>query len=452
MRSIKLAFLSLALIAVFTACRDESSTLGSNWVSSELKSVITDTCTVKLTTVMADSVNTSNLSSVQVGHYKDKNYGDITAKAFVEYASAYFTAGEDVKYSIDSTTIKVKWTGEFMGDTTQVLPINMYELKQNITLDDDGYLYNISPAVQCSTTPIGQFNAYVHPNSKSTQYEYKLPNSLGQKFLDKIIDNQGMPTMQNQNDFREYFRGIAFIPETTNNIIPSIAKNDSSLVITIYYHGDNNSDEQQIQFKPTTPCFSKIIQDKTDSKLAVFDNHPDDNMVVSSKTGNMSFIQSSTGFYTKIEFPFLDGLHQLGETVSITAATLYIYPVRGTYPDVLNPLPTTVSMYTASPDNTTNSQLKNSTGTTTQTGNLSTASDGDSDTKYYAFDLTSFLQTNLFLAPMYRQNLQLTFPSSSINTSCKGILISDQNYDNDNGYDNYKTKLVIRYTAYNSNK
>jgi hypothetical protein len=450
MRSIKLAFLSLALIAVFTACRDESSTLGSNWVSSELKSVITDTCTVKLTTIMADSVNTSNLSSVQVGHYKDKNYGDITAKAFIEYASAYFTAGEDVKYSIDSTTIKIKWTGEFMGDTTQVLPIKMYELKQNITLDDNGYLYNKSPAIQCSTTPLGQFNAYVRPSSTSKQYEYKLPNSLGQKFLDKILDSQGMPTMQNQTYFREYFRGIAFIPETTNNIIPSIARNDSSLVITVYYHGDNNANEQQLQIKPTTPCFSKIIQNKTDSKLAVFDNHPDDNMVVSSKTGNMSFIQSSTGFYTKIEFPFLDGLHVLGETVSITAAKLYIYPVRGTYSDALNPLPTSVSMYSASPDNTTSSQLKNSTGTTAQTGNLSTVSDGDPETKYYEFDLTSFLQTNLFLAPMYRQNLQLTFPSSSINTSCKGILISDQNYDNGNY--NYKTKLVIRYTAYNSNK
>jgi len=442
--------LSLALIAVFTACRDESSTLGSNWVSSELKSVITDTCTVKLTTIMADSVNTSNLSSVQVGHYKDKNYGDITAKAFIEYASAYFTAGEDVKYSIDSTTIKIKWTGEFMGDTTQVLPIKMYELKQNITLDDNGYLYNKSPAIQCSTTPLGQFNAYVRPSSTSKQYEYKLPNSLGQKFLDKILDSQGMPTMQNQTYFREYFRGIAFIPETTNNIIPSIARNDSSLVITVYYHGDNNANEQQLQIKPTTPCFSKIIQNKTDSKLAVFDNHPDDNMVVSSKTGNMSFIQSSTGFYTKIEFPFLDGLHVLGETVSITAAKLYIYPVRGTYSDALNPLPTSVSMYSASPDNTTSSQLKNSTGTTAQTGNLSTVSDGDPETKYYEFDLTSFLQTNLFLAPMYRQNLQLTFPSSSINTSCKGILISDQNYDNGNY--NYKTKLVIRYTAYNSNK
>jgi hypothetical protein len=116
----------------------------------------------------------------------------------------------------------------------------------------------------------------------------------------------------------------------------------------------------------------------------------------------------------------------------------------------LNPLPTSVSMYSASPDNTTSSQLKNSTGTTAQTGNLSTVSDGDPETKYYEFDLTSFLQTNLFLAPMYRQNLQLTFPSSSINTSCKGILISDQNYDNGNY--NYKTKLVIRYTAYNSNK
>lgn len=452
MKSIKIVLFSFALVIAFTACSDESSTLGGEWVSSDFSSVVTDTCAVKLSTVESDSVETSNLSSVQVGHYKDNNVGDVTTEAFVEYANAYFLRAYNVSYTLDSATIKIKWQGDFVGDTTKVLPINIYELSQNITLNQmTGGLYNSSAAVPWYPTKLAQINTYVYPSSTKKQYEYRLPDSIGQRFLDKVLNSQGQNVMKDQNDFRQYFRGLAFVPCGKPGILPNIQKNDSSLVLTVYYRGDNSTAEQKLVFKPTNPSFTKVIQDVSGSKLAEFSTLPYNNAVPSYDSGNVSFVQSTTGYYTKVEFPTLSNLLRTGQMVSITSAILYLYPAIGTYSNDTNPLPKQLSAYTASFNNATTSQLKSGTGSnaTAQTGNLQTVI-GVPDIKYYTYDLTSYMQSNLSASDNDKQNIQLTFPTANANTSCKYLMFSNPSYNN--GSINYRTKVVIKYTTYNSNK
>ena len=451
MKSIKIVLFLIVVATAFTACSDESSTLGGGWVSSDFTSIQTDTCTVQLSTVKVDSIATSNLSSVQVGHYKNNNVGDIKAEAFVEYNCASFSSESDRTYSLDSATIKLRWKGDFMGDTTKVLPIKIYELTQNITLDNDGSLYNISPAVPHYSKEWAQINTYVYPSMTKEQYEYRLPDSIGRRFLNEVLDTQGENIMKNQELFREYFRGLAFIPSDGANILPNIERGDSSLVLTVYYRVDNNTTEQKLAFTPTTPCFSKVIQNVSNSNLSEFNNDPTDNTVVSYKSGNVSLTQGTTGFYTKVEFPTLSGLLAGGQMVSITSAKLYLYPAIGTYSNEFNPLPKQLNAYTASYNNATSSVLTSGSGTnaTTQNGNLTTDTN-NSSIQYYSFDLTSFMQTNLSASKNDLQNLQLTLPTSSNNVSCKPIFFSNQLYNNISS--NYKTKVVILYTVYNSNK
>jgi|WetSurMetagenome_2_1015567.scaffolds.fasta_scaffold44966_2 hypothetical protein len=451
MKSIKIVLFLIVVATAFTACSDESSTLGGGWVSSDFKSVVTDTCNVQLSTVKLDSVATSNLSSVQVGHYKGNNVGDINAEAFIEYNCAYFNRDYNTSYTVDSTTIKLRWQGDFMGDTTKVLPIKIYELSRNITLDNDGNLYNISPAISTYPKEWAQINTYVYPTLTKKQYEYRLPDSIGWRFLNKVLNTQGQNLMKNQQLFREYFRGLAFVPGDGVSILPNIQKGDSSLVLTIYYRADNNTSEQKLTFTPTTPSFSKVTQNVSSSNFSDFCNNPTNNTVVSYNTGNMSLTQGTTGYYTKIEFPNLPGLSLYGQVVSVTSATLYLYPAVGTYSRDLNTLPKELNAYTASSDNAISSVLKSGTGTnaTTQNGNLKTDSDNP-DIQYYSYDLTSFMQSNLSASNNSRQNIQLTLPSSSNNISCKPVLFSNQLFNN--GSRNYKTKVVIKYTVYNSNK
>ena len=75
---------SLCLLILFS-CRDEMSTAGSKWVESALRNILTDTCTVSLSTILSDSLATSGDSICQIGHHNSSLWGDIRSSFYVEY-------------------------------------------------------------------------------------------------------------------------------------------------------------------------------------------------------------------------------------------------------------------------------------------------------------------------------------------------------------------------------
>ena len=60
-------FYSLLLFCTIFSCRDESSSIGSKWVESSFINVVTDTCMVTLSTLLADSLATSGDTICQIG-------------------------------------------------------------------------------------------------------------------------------------------------------------------------------------------------------------------------------------------------------------------------------------------------------------------------------------------------------------------------------------------------
>jgi hypothetical protein len=64
---------------LLASCRDEASSAGGKWVESSFYNIQTDTCTVLLSTILADSVATSGDSICQIGHYSGTTWGDIQA-------------------------------------------------------------------------------------------------------------------------------------------------------------------------------------------------------------------------------------------------------------------------------------------------------------------------------------------------------------------------------------
>ena len=123
----KILFLiSLVVLLICSSCHDETSALGSNWVESDLRNVLTDTCTVKMSTVLLDSINTSNKEVAQLGYYKDDVWGAISASTYVEYSPATFTPDENLAYGFDSLTISVKCNGDYVGDTLAPLKVHLY--------------------------------------------------------------------------------------------------------------------------------------------------------------------------------------------------------------------------------------------------------------------------------------------------------------------------------------
>lgn len=432
-------FISLVFLLLCSSCKDETSTLGDNWLESDLKNVQVDTCTVKMSTVLLDSINTSNKDIAQIGYYEDSMWGKISSSSYIEYSPATISRNENNTYSFDSLTISLKCNGEYVGDTLAPLKIQLHELTDNITLNQSGYLFNNSN-VGYNPVPFSTITVRPKPKWKNL-LEYRISDDLGKKWFNKMLE--GSTDFSIADNFRNYFKGIAFIPdESSNKSIIGFGVSDSSMCITLYYHEIGESlTSSTVKITPTTPQFNKVKHNRENTPLQLFDKQT--TLLESEKTNNISFVQGLTGIYTKLEFPYLNNLLLEGQMVSIESAKLYLYPVTGTY-SYLNPLPPSLSLYQADENNVTESQIKDILGTSVQTGSLIEDEEFHVNT-YYSFDITSFMQTNLGQLGINRKNLQLVLPEDKINTTFQNVAFGDMKHPQS------KVKLSILYKVYKTN-
>ncbi|WP_321335460.1 DUF4270 family protein [uncultured Bacteroides sp.] len=434
----KIWIFSSLFIFIITSCQDENSAAGSNLVESSLHNVQTDTCTVTLSTILADSVATSGDTICQVGHYSNSLWGDIQSSFYAEYNVPSASLNTELSYRFDSITITLLPTGNYVGDTLTTQHIYMHRLKEIVELDQYGYLYNTS-SIPYEKEPFATLTFKNQPIRKKKQ-ELRLPDEFGEELLNLMETDSRK--LSSQDDFRNYLKGIAFIPDTNDACINGFGVSNSSLCITLYYSKLTETAVQMTAtFTPSTTLnFNKVAQDRRNSSLAGLTPGADYSLS-SIKTNNQAFIQGMTGMYIKLEFPHLNDLLEQGDIVTIENSMLYLYPVQGTYGETM-PLPSALTMYTANENNVLQSSITNSYGTSVQDGSL-VSDDSQRNGTYYSFDLTSYLQDNLGTFGSGRQNLMLMLPNSSYLTTLKGVILGDVDHPTSN------LKLTVLYKIYN---
>jgi hypothetical protein len=424
-------------VLMTVSCVDESSSVGGKWVDSSFRNVLTDTCTVHLSTILADSISTSGDSICQIGHYADKYRGSIRGSFFTEYNVPKTSFAGEVIYAFDSITVSFRPSGDYLGDTLSTRQkITIHRMTENLDITD--YLYNTSSA-KYEETPFASVSFWPLPNGRR-KFEVRLPDELGQEFFD-LMYNQAL-AFDSQDHFRRYFPGLAFLPDTNDNCVTGFAVNDSSMCLTMYYRKmEAISTDLTISITPnSTYRFNKAGQDFTGTPFE--DIKPGVNEAMSSaKSENVSCLQGLTGAYTKIEFPYLNNLLYQGELVTIESAILYLYPVQEAYGD-FTPLPGSLTLYTANGNDIADGVITDSSGEVVQDGSL-VKDDPVTLTSYYSFDITSYMQTNLGTIGINRQNLMLMLPNEHFLTTMEGLVLGDMNHPTD------RVKLSVLYKAYN---
>ena len=167
----------LVLFISLVACRDESSDLGGKWLESKFRNVVIDTCTVRMSTLLMDSVNTSSEGVAFVGKYSDDNWGQLSAASYIEYNYQTFAPDENIIYRFDSVTLRVLPIGEYLGDTLQLCRFRLHRLKETIELNN-GYLYNTSSLLY-DESPFSTVAMRIHPK-EGYAVEARLPDDFGQ--------------------------------------------------------------------------------------------------------------------------------------------------------------------------------------------------------------------------------------------------------------------------------
>ncbi len=434
----KLLYSLFLISGILCGCQDENSALGKSLVESSFYNVYVDTCTVDISTVLLDSINTRGDSILQLGHYKSGAWGEVSSTYYAEYSVTSFTPNANYTYTLDSLVLRMIPSGHFWGDTLTQQHISIYRLKYPIVLDNDEDLYNTTK-LRIEDTPLLSFNFTPRPGQKR-EVKLRLPDRIGQKLLDDLIAQDDY--FNNQNNFKKEFPGLAFVPENDGQCITGFLVNDSSMSINLHYHEVTNQRiEQTLTFSVNTKyAYTGIQHDPADTPLATLKSGIE-NLIHSSETANCAYMQGLTGYYNQLEFPYLNDLESAGKIVSIESATLYLYPLAKSYNEV-NQLPEDIRLYITDENNVLEDYVYGSDGVTVQSGNLTIDELYGKET-YYSFDLTEFIRNNFGTWGMKRQKLLLSLSDEESTMTFKQII-----FTNDPGLER-QCRLNVRFKTYN---
>src|SRR4029078_11521012 len=128
----RLYFCFFVLVILFTSCEKENINFGSS--SSETDPNITyfDNYETTIATYKPDSFLTSAHNTFCVGYHTDPVFGVVKAGSYAQVSLPATNPLLNMPAIFDSLELIMKPTGEFYGDSTQPMKINVYRLTQNI--------------------------------------------------------------------------------------------------------------------------------------------------------------------------------------------------------------------------------------------------------------------------------------------------------------------------------
>ena len=429
----------LTLFSSFLSCQDQTSSLGESLVDSSFRNVFTDTCSVDISTILVDSLETLGDSIAQVGNYTDTVFGKVSASYYAEFERSSFVVDDGSTYIFDSITFNMTPSGKYWGDTLSIQKISVYKILKSIALNSKETLYN-SSNIATEDLPLFDFSYKPSPGRKK-DLEIRMPDSFGRKIFNDILAES--EAFDSQDNFREYFHGLALKPEEGGNCITGFMVTDSVMYIKLYYHTSGSSlEENEIKFKVNKDyAFTHVDHDRSSTSIAGLKTGML-NSVSSDFTGKRAYLQGLTGIYNSIEFPYLNNIQVAGSIVSVESAVLYLYPLKNSY-GKYNQLPSTLRLYIADDNNNTQDQIYDSMGTTIQNGNL-VVDEVYGDDTYYSFNITSFIQENLGTWGMNRKKLFLILDDNDFVCTFDQVVFA-----NDRTKEKGQVRLDIRYKAYN---
>ena len=374
-----------------TACNVGSTefTMGSDFIEGGSTLTMIDTFHISMSTVLIDSLRTSNTGVALLGHYKDPNFGNITASTYFELGIPT-SFSEDNANVYDSTVVILRYNGYAYGDTTQWQTITVHPIAHRMSGNDwDNAIYNNRNTPYLPEV-LGSVR-FLRRTEVSDSLVIRMDDTFGNDLFTKM--NDADEYMTSNYSFVNYFYGLAIVPDTTeSNAIYGFSANSTDLVMRVYYHRPNSSgdgqDEYYADFPYTTvdPAYNRIQADRSQTLLKSLVTQKED--LAASASENRTFLQCGTGLMTKMRFPSLNDIQLLNTQGIIMKAELEFSPIANTYDP--QALPDSLILIETNKINATVSTLTSSDGTT-----LHVSSSVDklyNENTTFSIDITSFVQ------------------------------------------------------------
>jgi hypothetical protein len=330
----------LSLVALAASCTNTVSDIGVGLpdANTDTGAFLIDTLTVRSSTVLRDSVPSSNSTYLYVGQYTDPLLGKLTARSAFRLGLAS-TFAPDPTAVFDSITLVLKPDNYRYGDTTKTQAlVEVHRLNTGISItkysytsprltlmdyDSTATLLNYSPTLKTNTAPRGR----ARPNI--TTLRLPLDPTFGQTLLAKGKAGQ----LSTQDDLDAYLPGLVITPAANDEgAIMRLSATATDAVMHLYYH---------VPTDPTTVITSDFslsvgarhfFQFRSNRNLAGVLNIPRTSLGVaaSARTGEQTIIEGALGLQTRLEFPHLTDLRQFGSNLTITSEYAHAFRASAT--------------------------------------------------------------------------------------------------------------------------
>lgn len=338
-------------------CTSQYMEIGNNWISTNERVVMIDTCSVDISSIRIDSVQTSGDNAVYAGCRESPYWGRtdissyLTFKATEDYEDSSTPEYEE-RIIFDSLTLYMVPDSTFCGDTLLPMTYQVYRLSETVEPDDDNVLYS-HHEFSFNPDPVAEKTFYPHP-FRGRAVEIRLSDELGEEMLEKIVD--GDEEMTDDDSFREYFNGLLLKSAGAPGSISGFKGQDTLCMMKLYYRTQDYGEE-----------------------------------ISCTLTGNMSFMSGMGGIFIKIGFLYLNNLRSIWDHCRATSAELIVYPLEGSYcKQNYSSLPSTVNLYIMDENNiSTGGAITASDGETLQSGSLTYDEMMFPESTYYTYDITA---------------------------------------------------------------
>ncbi len=343
MKLYKLDLLTLLIsLFILTGCQNTDSIGLDVDPSTGISGTFIDTVTVRTSTVREDSIATNSLSQYPLGYFNDPIFGKTSANIaltlkLVNAASTFGTSP-----TLDSAVLILHYGKEFYGDSTSKLQIEVRQLAEQLSRTKshfNQYGFNVSPTVIASQLVTVRRRDSVKVNEvitgKPDAIRTKAPQiriPISREFINNNFLNAAATHFSTNELFIKFIKGlhlkvneaqssgpggIAFLNLTDSSRLDVFYKSTSGTTIdtTVMSFPISNLEQQQ-------PVAAQFTHDYSGTNIQTQLNNPNTQY-------DFTYVQGLAGVRTKIRFPYLDKLKELGN-ITINKAELIVTVVGGT--------------------------------------------------------------------------------------------------------------------------
>jgi hypothetical protein len=346
MRGIKVLFFILLLTGL-SECTISTSGIGADFFanSSTFDISYLDSVTLKVSTVLKDSLITSDTKRLLVGYHQDEKLGTITSQGVFQVGISNAIVLDKSTTEYVGLRLNLNKDGYSFYDTTKSQTVSVYQLTKGLVANT-GLYYNTSKfSINRSAPPLGTLTFSPRPKHTTDSLEIALSDDLGRQLM--TMAQTSDPRLSTNLEFIRYFKGLALIPDTLK----------SRAFVGFQSAGASKPSEMRLYYKDrtTTPVTVKHISFPIGNNANFNHIHPwrsgtklsslkkVNQMVSSVVTDHEGYFQCGTSLAMRVEMPYLNTLRNNDPGFLSTRAMLEFKPIRSSY--ITDPLPPVLVMY-----------------------------------------------------------------------------------------------------------